>query len=712
MKSFPNIIISYLELLRFHMAGKDSTSSDLKRSLGLRHVFVLSTGGTISAGLFFLPSFAVDKAGPSAVLAYLVAGLLALPAMLSVSELSTAMPRAGGLYYFLARALGPAGGTLSGVSTWVSLVMKDAFALVGMSAYLNLIVDLPAKPTAICLIAFFTILNIVGSKTSASLQMGMVAFLLAVMGWYMIAGIPEASNGLGDFDPFFTSGSGGFIAAIGLVFISYGGLTKVASIAEEVEDPSKNIPLGVILSLIVSTIVYTVGVLVAVAAVPAETLITDQAPLHTAAEYFMPAIGAGFVIAAALAAFASAANAGILAAARYPMAMSRDGLMNSRFLELSRFGTPVWGIVLTGAGMGFVVVAFGAGAIAKLASAFVLVKLGLVNLAVIVLRSAKISSYAPGFKTPFYPFTQIVGICISIYLIVKLGTFPLLLVCAATLMTLLWYHFIGKKKATQKAGAIHHIYERLGRSADTSVDREISAAMQSHGLRSEDDYAGLVARASVLYVPKDGDINLAATRASQVLSNRIGIEAEKVNEQFLKSGSLWIQPSKTHPTATPVAFFDDAVDDHLVIVKSEAGIIIPVEWGGRNERVNALFFLAGTTAKPGRVLRLAGELAGYLDDDKSAVSLDAAHEAEVKDGLLPGLEIGQYPLLPETSMRSLIGKKVGDLTLDKDLHIEAIRRGETVLRADPSTELIADDQLTIIGPIGELPGSEELADSV
>ena len=693
------------------MAGKDSSSSDLQRSLGLRHVFVLSTGGTISAGLFFLPSFAVDKAGPSAVLAYLVAGLLALPAMLSVSELSTAMPRAGGLYYFLARALGPAGGTLSGVSTWVSLVMKDAFALVGMSAYLNLIVDLPAKPTAICLIAFFTILNIVGSKTSASLQMGMVAFLLGIMGWYMIAGLPDTNSGLGDFDPFFASGSGGFVAAIGLVFVSYGGLTKVASIAEEVEDPSKNIPLGVIVSLFVSTVVYTVGVLVAVAVVPADDLIVDQAPLHTAAEYFMPAVGAGFVIAAALAAFASAANAGILAAARYPMAMSRDGLMSTKFLELSRFGTPIWGIILTGAGMSFVVIAFGAGAIAKLASAFVLVKLALVNLAVIVLRSAKISSYAPGFKTPLYPFTQILGIGISLYLIVKLGSFPLILVCAATLLTLIWYHFIGKKKATQTAGAIHHIYERLGRAADTSVDREISAAMQSHGLRSEDDYAGLIARASVLYVPNDGDIDLAATRASQVLGHRIGIDADTVNEQFLETGSLWIQPSQTHPTATPVAFFDDAEDDHLVIVKSEAGIVIPAEWGGRNERVNALFFLAGTTVKPGRALRLAGELAGYLDDNKSAVSLDAAHEAEVKDGLLPGLEIGQYPLLPETALRSLIGKRVGDLTLDKDLHIEAIRRDERVLRADPDTELLADDQLTIIGPIGELPGSDELANS-
>ena len=76
-----------------------------------------------------------------------------------------------------------------------------------------------------------------------------------------------------------------------------------------------------------------------------------------------------------------------------------------------------------------------------------------------------------------------------------------------------------------------------------------------------------------------------------------------------------------------------------------------------------------------------------------------------KSKMTTGLEIGQYPLLPETALRSLIGKRVGDLTLDKDLHIEAIRRDERVLRADPDTELLADDQLTIIGPIGELPGS-------
>ncbi|MFV2039112.1 MAG: APC family permease, partial [Acidimicrobiales bacterium] len=299
----------------------------MTRSLGLGHVFVLGSGAMISSGLFLLPGLVVAKAGPAAILAYFIAGLLAIPAMLSVAELSTAMPRAGGSYYFLARALGPAGGTIAGMTTWLSLVMKDAFALVGMSAYLALVVDVPAKPTAVALIAAFAFLNIVGSKTTASVQIALVLFVLVVLTVFMVWGLPHVSDGAGSLDPFFTSGPNGMIAAIGLVFVSYGGLTKVASVAEEIRDPSRNIPLGMALSLAVSTVVYTLGVLVVVATVPADALHDDLAPIHTAAETFMPAAGVAFVVAAALASFASAANAGILAAARYPMAMGRDGLL-------------------------------------------------------------------------------------------------------------------------------------------------------------------------------------------------------------------------------------------------------------------------------------------------------------------------------------------------------------------------------------------------
>ncbi len=457
------------------MAGAEPTG--LKRSLGLGHVFVLSTGAMISSGLFLLPGLAAAEAGPAAILAYLIAGVLAVPAMLSVAELSTAMPRAGGAYYFLARALGPAGGTVTGMATWLSLVMKDAFALVGMSAYLALVVDLPAKATAVGLIAAFSLLNIVGSRIGASVQIGLVVFVLTILAWFLLWGVPQAGGGDGSLEPFFSNGAGGVVAAVGLVFVSYGGLTKVASVAEEIEDPSRNIPLGMALSLAVSTLVYTLGVLVAVAVIPAEQLHEDLAPIHTAAQAVLPSWGPAFIVVAAIAAFASAANAGILAAARYPMAMSRDGLMAPAFQRLSRFGTPAYGVALTGTGMAIVVLLFGAGAIAKLASAFVLLTLALVNLAVIVLRSARISSYAPGFRAPLFPYLQIFGIGLAVFLIIELGWLPVILVAASIAAALVWFYVVGRDKATQPAGAIHHIYQRWGKTADPSIDREISAAM-------------------------------------------------------------------------------------------------------------------------------------------------------------------------------------------------------------------------------------------
>ena len=236
------------------MAGPaDDDNRRLTRSLGLRHVFVLSTGAMLSSGLFLLPGLAAAEAGPSAVLAYGLAGLLAVPAMLSVAELSTAMPRAGGAYYFLERAFGPAVGTVAGMVTWLSLVLKDAFALIGMSAYLNLAFDIPAKPLALALIAGFIVVNILGSRVSAALQMGLVGFVLAVLAWFLTVGVVELGDGAGSLRPFFSDGVGGLVAVIGLVFVSYGGLTKVASAAEEIEDPSRNIPLGMALSLLVST---------------------------------------------------------------------------------------------------------------------------------------------------------------------------------------------------------------------------------------------------------------------------------------------------------------------------------------------------------------------------------------------------------------------------------------------------------------------------
>ena len=100
-----------------------SEHARLKKDLGLFDVFAISTGAMFSSGFFLLPGLAAAQAGPAVVLAYLLASFFILPAMFSMAELSTAMPRAGGAYYFLDRSLGPIMGTVGGLGTWLALVL-------------------------------------------------------------------------------------------------------------------------------------------------------------------------------------------------------------------------------------------------------------------------------------------------------------------------------------------------------------------------------------------------------------------------------------------------------------------------------------------------------------------------------------------------------------------------------------------------------------
>ena len=146
------------------------------------------------------------------------------------------------------------------------------------------------------------------------------------------------------------------------------------------------------------------------------------------------------------------------------------------------------------------------------------------------------------------------------------------------------------------------------------------------------------------------------------------------------------------------------------VSKNATPVRIPRAWGGRGERVNALFFLAGCAEQPGRSLRLAGELAAFLHGKESAAAAvaEAAYETEVKEALLPDLSIGQYALLPELSTAALIGHSIGELTIDEGFDVEAIRRDGVVIRADTDTVLQADDQITLIGPKGQLPDFDDL----
>jgi amino acid transporter len=122
---------------------------ELERDLGLPAVLAISIGAMIGSGIFILPALALEMAGPAVVLAYLLAGVLVLPAALSKSEMATAMPEAGGTYIYIERGMGPMLGTIAGVGTWFSLAFKGGLALVGGVPYLVLVFDLPVKPVAL-----------------------------------------------------------------------------------------------------------------------------------------------------------------------------------------------------------------------------------------------------------------------------------------------------------------------------------------------------------------------------------------------------------------------------------------------------------------------------------------------------------------------------------------------------------------------------------
>jgi len=210
-----------------------------------------------------------------------------------------------------------------------------------------------------------------------------------------------------------------------LVFVSYAGLTKVASVAEEVENPDRNIPLGMTLSLITATIIYTLGTMVLIEVLDAETLYGSLTPIADAGREFLGwapfDLGVILIVVAAIAAFASTGNAGIMSASRYPYAMAKDKLVPQRLSKIGKHGTPTLAIIVTVLAMIVVLVLFDVASVAKLASAFQLLLFGLVCIAVIVMRESKIPTYKPGYKAPLYPWLQITGILISFWLIIEMG---------------------------------------------------------------------------------------------------------------------------------------------------------------------------------------------------------------------------------------------------------------------------------------------------
>ncbi len=401
----------------------------LKKQLGLLDVFSVACGAMISSGLFVLPAIAYSKAGPAIILSYLFASILIIPSVLSKAELSTAMPRAGGTYFFVERSLGPVWGLFSGFAGWFSLALKSAFAVVGLALLIKIVLKMffsvemspwLLKSIAVLCCVGFTALNTVSVKHTSRFQVLLVMILLAILVLFTAfgAGAVEAVR----YKGFLDKGWAAVFATSGLVFISFGGLTKVASIAEEVKEPGKNLPLGMILAWFIVTLFYLGVTIITVGVIGGAELAGSYAPISLAASKFMGTWGFVLLSLAAIAAFVTTANGGILAASRSPMAMSRDQLLPPALARINeRFKTPHMSILLTGGFMAAAIVFLDIESLVKTASTLMIILFILVNASVIIMRESKIQSYRPKFKSPLYPYIHIFAIVAYGALIVDMG---------------------------------------------------------------------------------------------------------------------------------------------------------------------------------------------------------------------------------------------------------------------------------------------------
>ncbi len=595
----------------------------LKKQLGLVDVFCVASGAMISSGLFVLPAIAYTKAGPAVILAYLLASLLVIPSVLSKVELATAMPRAGGTYFFVERSLGPIFGLFGGLANWFSLALKSAFAIIGIAILVEVglqttfgaqLSGWQIKAMAVICCVGFTTLNTVSVKHTSRFQVVLVFVLLAILTGFVFGGASSVEPAR--FSGFMQEGWLGILATAGLVFISFGGLTKVASIAEEVTRPGRNLPLGMILAWFVVSVFYIAVIIVTVGVLDGSELAASYTPISLAASKFAGSVGFGLLSLAAIAAFITTANGGILAASRCPMAMSRDRLLPASLNRIGRrFKTPHISIGLTGGFMIIAIIFLDIVSLVKTASTLMIILFILDNASVIIMRESKIQSYRPQFKSPLYPYIQIFAIIAYGALIIDMGKIPLLICAAFVLASAAWYVLYVSKRVARASAAMHIVRRVTDIELQTvTLEDELRDILIERDEIIEDRFDQLVRKCEIIDVKGRQDSLDVFRKATRILSDRLGANEYVLLEKFIHreaEGSTVIQPG----LAIPHIIVEGQNKFDILLIRAVDGI----SFSSAPDPVTTIFVLAGSKDERNyhlRALMAIAQIAQEADFEK------------------------------------------------------------------------------------------------
>jgi amino acid transporter/nucleotide-binding universal stress UspA family protein len=450
----------------------------LARTLTGFNATMIGLGAMIGAGVFVLTGIASGEAGPAAIIAFALNGIVTTFTAFSYAELASSIPEAGGGYAFVKRAFPGVTGFVSGWMLWFAYTVACSLYAVGFGGYFVELLESYLPPVyhslaglighsgaiilfTLAISAFFVMLNVVGADVTGKAENIITLAKIAVLGLFIAFGLaaitrnPELAKA--NFTPLFPKGFGGVIVAMGLTFIAFEGYDLIATVSEEIKNPTKTIPIATFVSLWAAVIIYLLILFVSIGAVdPTQFLdvynkLPEQLPpelgahvLHAAnpaintvweilgtyketgivraAENFMPSVGVLIIVFGGLLSTMSALNATVMASSRVAFSMGRQRMLPPRLAIIHPLRrTPYIAVLVTGLILVAMAVTLPIEVVGSAASLLFLLSFVLVNLSMIRIRRNE--PELKGFKTPLFPLLPILGVISNLGLAIFQFTF-------------------------------------------------------------------------------------------------------------------------------------------------------------------------------------------------------------------------------------------------------------------------------------------------
>lgn len=422
-----------------HLQGDAEGRSGLRRAVGALDLMALGIGGTIGTGIFVIIGEAIDLSGPAIVLSFALAGITCVFSALSYSELAAAIPVSGSAYTYSYATLGELVAWIIGWDLIIEYGFSVSTIAVGWGGYLKDLLDSVfgvALPNAISappgeggtvnlfaagLVIAAMFLLLAGVRESARANTVLVLTKLTILLFFIVIGITHFTGG--NFTPFSPHGTSGTVDAAALIFFAYIGFDAVSTTGEEAQRPQRDLPIGIIGSLAIVTVVYILVAVAAIGLVPADKLAGADAPLTEAIRggAGLGAWAGDIMSIGALVAITSVVLTIFYGQTRIFFSMCRDGLVpgGGWLSKLSPRKVPIRIIV----GFGLIIAVMAAliplHELAELVNIGTLFAFLLVNVGVIVLRRTEPEMERP-FRVPFVPAFPLIGAALCVYLMTKL----------------------------------------------------------------------------------------------------------------------------------------------------------------------------------------------------------------------------------------------------------------------------------------------------